>query len=123
MRDELGTKLPLVQLLPARDAVEPISTKEGFGRVAEYAAAVALPYEMLVERAASGAHALRVSSLVPMIRSASVALHAYTLRRDHLPEWAPSFEDLLRFLLADAGIDALFCDHPDIAVGIRNSLC
>jgi glycerophosphoryl diester phosphodiesterase len=123
MRAELGTRLKLLQLLPASDAVSPTLTPETFAPIADYATAVGLPYELLIDRSQGGrAPGLRASSLLSIVRNVGLAVFAYTLRRDRVPEWAPSFEGLLHFLFAELSDGGLFCDHPDIAVRTRNSL-
>jgi hypothetical protein len=43
-------------------------------------------------------------------------VHPYTLRRDALPHGFPTLESLLGTLL-DLGIDGVFTDFPDLAVG------
>jgi glycerophosphoryl diester phosphodiesterase len=122
MRTELGTRLKLLQLLPASDAASPTLTPEIFAPIADYAAAVGLPYELLVDRSGGRAPVLAPSSLLSIVRNAGLTVFAYTLRRDRVPDWAPSFEELLRLLLAEPSVGGLFCDHPDIAVRVRNSL-
>jgi len=51
-----------------------------------------------------------------------LAVHPYTARADALPDWAGDIEKLLKALYCEAGVDGLFCDHPDHAVRVRNAL-
>jgi len=117
MRRELKTELPLVQLLPASDR-PPAAARLPAG-AAEYAAGAGIPFEWLVslERGRVGA-----SPLLASMRRAGLAVHAYTLRRERVPAWAGSFENLLACFFAELRVDGVFCDHPDIAVRVRNSL-
>lgn len=41
-------------------------------------------------------------------------VHAYTFRRDALPEFASSYEELVRFYAKEVGVDGMFTDFPDL---------
>ena len=123
IRTELQTTLPLIQLLPEGSGPWQGIDASDAARLARYAVGVGVPYERLVlPRGGSGCNALRAAPLLDVLRSAGLKIHAYTLRRDKLPPWAPSLEELLRLLLGELGVDGVFCDHPDVAVHIRDSL-
>jgi glycerophosphoryl diester phosphodiesterase len=123
LRTELGTPLKLLQLLSAADAASPTLTLEKLASIADYAAVVGVPYELLVDaHEQGGTPVLAPSSSLSMVRNAGLTVFAYTLRRDQVPAWTPSFEELLRFLFAEPSVGGLFCDHPDVAVRVRNSL-
>jgi len=61
----------------------------------------------------------RPSELVQHARTAGLAIHPYTLRADELPPGFSSFDDLVRFLVVDIGIDGVFTDFPDRVIQLR----
>jgi glycerophosphoryl diester phosphodiesterase len=56
-----------------------------------------------------------------LLRDAGLRLHPYTFRREEVPGYARTFEAWLEFFLVQARVDGLFCDHPDVAVRVRDS--
>jgi glycerophosphoryl diester phosphodiesterase len=122
IRNELGSALKLVQLLPAPDAVDPargVLGGEPLSDIAAHAEGVGLPYGELVAIGAGGA---APNGLADTIRAAGLKLHPYTFREDQLPPWAASFDALLELFLRDIHVDGLFCDFPDLAVRARDRL-
>jgi glycerophosphoryl diester phosphodiesterase len=119
MRAELGTRLQLLQLLPASDGTSPPLTSSALASIARYAGAVGLPYELLVD---DRRPRVAPSRLMSLLGAAELKVFVYTLRRERVPAWAPTFEELLRIMFAELEVDGLFCDHPDVAVRVRNSL-
>jgi len=117
VREELGCRLQLVQLVGEEAEYAPLLTPEGLARVARYADALGPSYKQLV---AEQCFPLRRSSLAERAKRAGLKLHPYTFRRDDLPAYAADFEELLRAFFADVGVDGLFCDQPDIAVRVRD---
>lgn len=117
LRDEFGASWPLVQLLDASQAEvlgkEPAACRE----IAAYAAAVGLPYTALIRSVAGKPVS---SGLAEHLAAAGLVVHPYTLRRDLPPPHGLDYTDVLRFLIEELRIDALFCDHPDDALAIRN---
>jgi glycerophosphoryl diester phosphodiesterase len=119
IRIELRSSLPLIQLLPCSDRE---MTTNDAATLAVHATGVGLPYEQLI--AAPGSHAASPTPtpLGAALRAAGLHVHPYTFRADQVPAWATSFRELLRVFLGDLGVDGVFCDHPDIAVDVRDSL-
>jgi glycerophosphoryl diester phosphodiesterase len=122
IRTELGSRLPLIQLLPWSDRASREITVSDAAALAAHATGVGLPYEQLIAAPSNRSTAPTPAPLAAALRAAGLSIHAYTFRADQLPAWVPSFRDLLRIFLADLGVDGVFCDHPDIAVGVRDSL-
>ncbi|MBN1237143.1 MAG: glycerophosphodiester phosphodiesterase [Gammaproteobacteria bacterium] len=114
-REELGTRLRLVQLTENADVL----TTETLGRIAQYADVVAPHYSQLVTRLHGHPAA---APLVEQIRARGLGLHTYTLRRDDPAVGGSGFERLLEVLYTVAGLDGIFCDHPDVAVRVRARL-
>lgn len=118
VRDDLGCRLKLVQLVGEEPEYAPLLTAEGLARVARYADALGPSYKQLVF--ATDIPPLRKSPLVDAAKRAGLKLHPYTFRRDDLPAFATDLEELLHAFFTDIGVDGLFCDQPDIAVRVRD---
>ena len=108
IRRELGWQGKLVQLIGGKDQ-DALVTAEGLARIATVADGIGPPIERVLD--ATG----KPSGLVERAHAAGLAVHPYTLRRDRLPSWAGSFDDLQGALFA-AGVDGVFSDFPDLTV-------
>jgi glycerophosphoryl diester phosphodiesterase len=108
IRGELGWRGRLVQLVGGRDQDE-LVTPQGLARIATVADGIGPPIERVLD--AEG----RPTDLVAQAHAAGLAVHPYTLRRDRLPAWASSFDELQGALFA-AGVDGAFSDFPDLTV-------
>jgi glycerophosphoryl diester phosphodiesterase len=117
VRVELGTQLRLIQLVSAEHGYSPLLTAAGLRELATHVYGLGPHHSQLV----SGEHGQRprVEPLVHRAHDAGIRLHPYTFRRDELPSYARTLEDCLEFFIAHAGVDGLFCDHPDVAVRVR----
>jgi glycerophosphoryl diester phosphodiesterase len=122
VRTELESTLPLIQLLPCSDRASREIAVSDAATLAAHAIGVGLPFEQLIAAPSDRSNALAPAPLAAALRAAGLGIHAYTFRADQVPAWATSFRDLLRAFLADIGVDGVFCDHPDIAVDVRDSL-
>jgi glycerophosphoryl diester phosphodiesterase len=117
---------PLVQLMAAEGGPRdyaPLCTPEGLQRVAEYASAIGVQKSMVMAESPAGS--LTATSLVRDAHAAGLAVHVWTFRAENnfLPlalrrgESPAAHGDLaaeVRAFIA-AGIDGVFCDHPDVA--------
>ena len=94
----LVTDLPRVQLIASPAQLAPA----GLDEIAGYAVAIGVPAILIY----------RDPALVERAHERELAVHAYTLRADQL---APGFDSLGAEVqaLIDAGVDAVFTDHPD----------
>jgi len=119
VREELGCKLNLVQLVGVEPEYAPLLSTQGLAEVARYADALGPSYAQLVT---SHGALLERSELTNDARRQGLALHPYTFRRDDLPGYATTLDDLLNLFFKDVGVDGLFCDQPDIAVRVRDRL-
>jgi glycerophosphoryl diester phosphodiesterase len=121
VRDELGCKLRLVQLVGVEAGYAPLLSREGLAQVARYADALGPSYTQLlaIDEPRGG---IQRSELAREARRAGLALHPYTFRCDDLPSYATSLDELLSLFFAQVGVDGLFCDQPDVAVRVRDRL-
>jgi glycerophosphoryl diester phosphodiesterase len=122
IRTDLGCPLKLVQLVGPESEYARLLDEDGLAGVAGYAAALGPSYEQLVTGGENPRADPRPARLVDAARRAGLRLHPYTFRRDVLPPFAPSFERLLEFFFVAVRVDGVFCDHPDIAVRVRDAV-
>ena len=115
VREELGSRLALVQLLGKDDDISHGRLEE----IAGYANAIGIPYARLVELTDGR---IEPTSVCREAHELGLGVHPYTFRRDQLPPFSESLEALLAYFYAEVGVDGVFCDHPDIAVGVRDEL-
>jgi glycerophosphoryl diester phosphodiesterase len=125
---------PLVQLMAAEGApwdqspekggnYANMSSAEGLRRVAEYADVVAVQKHMIISEAAGGE--LTPTRLVENAHAAGLQVHGWTYRAENMflpvrfrrgPELAGHGDMAAEVKLhVEAGVDGLFCDHPDVA--------
>ncbi|MGL4513749.1 MAG: glycerophosphodiester phosphodiesterase family protein [Lacipirellulaceae bacterium] len=101
LRADLGCQLPLCQLL---GGAKP-ATREQLAAIASQADSVGPPIDHVLGGDGAGAE------YIDDAHAAGLAVYAYTLRRDALPDWAESEGDVVERLTA-AGIDGYFTDFP-----------
>jgi glycerophosphoryl diester phosphodiesterase len=119
VRNELGCALQLIQLMGPEPEYAALSTPVGLACVASYANGIGPHYSQLIE---ATARPTRPSDVMRSARDAGLRVHAYTFRQDDLPAYARSLESLLEMFLGEVGVDGVFCDHPDVAIRVRDSL-
>jgi glycerophosphoryl diester phosphodiesterase len=126
LREEIGTRIPLIQLIGEKDwspedlpvDFERMRTPEGLAAVAAYARGIG-PWIGQIHSGLDETGAHRTTRLVADAHAAGLLVHTYTFRRDALPDGFGDFEALLRFVLVEQGVDGIFTDHPDLAVRLR----
>jgi glycerophosphoryl diester phosphodiesterase len=119
LKHELGCGLRLIQLVGPEPDYGALLTTTGLRSVSAYACGLGPHYSQLVEE--EGTRRPRRADLALGARDAGLALHAYTFRRDVLPAYARTLEELLELFWIEIGVDGVFCDHPDVAVRVRDS--
>jgi glycerophosphoryl diester phosphodiesterase len=128
---------PLVQLMATEGApwdqspekggnYANMSSAGGLKRVAEYADVVAVQKTMVICEGSAGT--LTPTRLVDDAHAAGLKVHAWTFRAENmfLPVSLRRGTDLAGHgdmaaevrLYVQAGVDGLFCDHPDVARGV-----
>lgn len=116
LRQDLGWQGRLVQLLgenrwgpaPGTD-FDHLKTPAGLAEIAAVADGIGPWVNQVLDEAG------RPTGLVAAARDAGLAVHAYTVRADALPDFAADMPTLLEALRA-AGVTGVFTDFPDIAV-------
>jgi len=117
VRENFGCALPLIQLVEPTPEYAELLTADGLKRVARYAHGLG-PSHTQLARGESGRP--RLTPLAGLARDCGLRLHPYTFRRDELPSYAQTLEELLEFFFVEARVEGVFCDHPDIAVRVRD---
>lgn len=122
LRDELGTSLPLIQLIADASWGEDsavdynfLRTSEGLEYIARYATGIG-PWIGHIYQGRQADGSARLSPLVAQARAHNLAVHPYTLRRDELPEGIDDFDELLDIFIGELRVDGVFTDFPDLVV-------
>ncbi|MEM6690592.1 MAG: glycerophosphodiester phosphodiesterase [Planctomycetota bacterium] len=117
IREDLGCKLRLVQLIGSNDWAEAeadydaIVTKEGLDNVREYADGIG-PWIPLILEPKQGEGEFVVTDLVTNAHEIGLVVHPFTLRADSLPDYASDIKKLAE-MLQEIGVDGFFVDHCD----------
>ena len=120
LREELGTRVRLVQLVYGDENYSNLLDLDGLRELAEFAQGLGPGFEQLVNTGVDCA--VTPSPLFQLARDNGLELHPYTFRRRNLPAYAESLEALLSVFFTDIPVDAVFCDYPDVAVRVRDSV-
>ncbi len=118
LRFELGTKLLLIQLIGEKE-YDYLVTPKGLDMIATYANGIGPSMNRIV-RYRRG----RLIMIVEIVKDAHdrmLAVHPYTFRRDSLPKYANSLEELFRIFYFIVGVDGVFTDFPDAAVKLLHA--
>ena len=117
-----SSQLALVQLIGRDQLGAELLTPAGLRRTAEVAQGIGPHYSQLVVPGAEARADAPIdpAPVVAAAHAAGLRVHPYTFRRDDLPPYAESLEQLLESFFVRVGVDGVFCDHPDIAVRTRD---
>lgn len=118
LREELGTRLRLVQLIAENrwneapvDFVR-LRTAAGIAEIAEYADAIG-PWIPHILRGLTADGQPILSNLVELAHAHGLKVHAFTMRKDALPPRVTSYQQLFDIMVRQAGVDGLFTDFVD----------
>jgi glycerophosphoryl diester phosphodiesterase len=116
IRTELGYQGKLIQLLGEKRGTDGtdydyLQTKAGLEDLAKVADGIGPALQQVVT--GKGKSTLKISDLVQRAHALKLEVHPYTCRADALPAYAASLEELLSVFFLQAGVDGVFCDHPD----------
>lgn len=119
LRDELGYRGRLIQLLGGGDKIGEgntdnarFRTPEGLRELALRVDGIGPPLGEVVKGGDPASR--RITSLVAEAKAAGLAVHPYTARADELPKWAADYGDLIG-VLREAGVAGYFTDFPGLA--------
>ena len=118
LRHDLNCPFRLVQLigdnswLEATTDYDSLRSANGIRRIAESADAIGPDISHLYELQKT--EGVPVSTgLAGLAHDNGLLVHPYTFRADDIPPGFASFEELVRYFVADIGVDGLFTDFPD----------
>jgi glycerophosphoryl diester phosphodiesterase len=119
LRHELGTPLPLIQLIGDNSWGEDggvdydwLQSDAGLDDIAGYADGIG-PWIMQLYRGRDDDGRPRISDLAERAHVRGLLVHPYTFRADQLPPGMASFDDLQQLFLIDLRVDGIFTDFPD----------
>ena len=102
---ELGTKLPLIQLISSSWLYAGMWTEKGLDEIATYANGIG-PSKAIIENN---------PAYVKWAHARGLVVHPYVFRKDQVPYKYKSFVDELNQFYFVYDVDGLFTDFPDIA--------
>jgi glycerophosphoryl diester phosphodiesterase len=109
-----GCRLRMIQLTGGETTKY---SEGGWGRFMQetsaYADGVGPTLDWLVQTSTTGG--VESSGFVQAAHAAQLTVHPYTVRRDQLPKWTKSIEELHRMLIVDLQVDGFFTDFPDLS--------
>jgi glycerophosphoryl diester phosphodiesterase len=121
IRDELGSKLKLVQLIGENSWNESstdydvLKSAEGLRQLAEYADGIG-PWIMQLHSLAEIDGQPISTGYVSAAHKAGLVVHPYTFRDDQLPPGFENMREMVDWFVGTLHIDGLFTDFPDLAV-------
>ena len=115
MRFQLGTKLPLIQLISGSPKQDFLITPAGLNDIATYANGIG-PSKRRIED--DNGNSIANNALVRMAHMRGLLVHPYTFRADQVPLGYASFESELRRFYEEYGVDGLFTDQPNFAAQV-----
>ena len=121
VREELGCRLKLVQLLAENSWGESdtdydhLKTARGLAEVAEYADGLGPWIGQLYTLAEIDGHPIS-TGLVKMAHEVGLTVHPFTFRADALGPGFETYEEMVRWFVETIRVDGLFTDFPDLAV-------
>ncbi len=109
LRFELGSRLPLVQLVGAGAGQDALVSAAGLDEIARYAEGIGIDKRRLEAPGGAG------RELVGAAHARGLFVDAWTFRRDAVGPAHASFAAELAAFAFDLGVDGVFADHPDAA--------
>jgi glycerophosphoryl diester phosphodiesterase len=120
LRNELGCKVRLVQLIAenswneSRTDYDHLKTAEGLREIAAIADAIGPWTSQLYRLAQIDGHPVS-TGLASAAKAVGLDVPPYTFRADELGAGFETFDEMIRWFVAELSIDGLFTDFPDLA--------
>ncbi len=92
-------------------------TPNAMSKIAKYADGIGPWKPMLVSNESTKSN-LIISEMMRLAHQAQLKVHPYTFRADpeRIPEYAASFDDMVKIFVTKVGVDGIFTDFPDKAL-------
>lgn len=110
LRHDLGTELPLVQLIGDTAEEDAMTEPGGLAFIASYAQAVG-PWKGRIESA--DGESTGGADWVRQVQGMGLQVHPWTFRDDDLPAAHATLLSEIQRFVKDYGVDGLFTDHTD----------
>lgn len=118
LRFELGSGVPLVQIIDEGPAFDAMTTPQGLDRIAIYADAIAPEKRRVEDRFG---RAVAQNALVRSAQARGLTVYPFTFGMDGpIACWA-RFEAELKRFFTDHGVDGVFTDFPERALAVLGS--
>lgn len=88
----------------------------GMQKIAKYADGVGPDWRMLIENEWSKVGAVRLSPMVSAIQDAKLECHVHTVRKETLPSYARTMDEMFSILFKQTGANVVLTDFPDLGV-------
>ena len=95
---------------------EPLMTFDGMKEVSRYATGTGPSYDMIIDKDKSKQGSIVITDFVANTHNNNMICHPYTVRKDKLPHYVTSVDELYDALYFKADVDGLFTDFTDLAV-------
>jgi len=124
IRASHGDRFALVQLIGENEWAmndidyDAMREPEALREIATYADGIGPPFDRLIEPKVGGE--IEVTEMFRVARELGLEIHPFTFRRESMPEGV-ALEDLLGLFMHELKVEALFTDHTDVAVRVRDS--
>ena len=121
LKHEHKTKIKLLQLIGenrwqiSSTDFDYLKTEVGLSEVSGYADGIG-PWINHVVTGKNLSRDFKLTGLVKMAHHLNLKVHPYTLRKDRLPDYAGTFDDLLHIFFNVAKVDGVITDFPDQAI-------
>lgn len=116
LREDYETDLPLIQLLAPNEWEEAnvdydqLMQHPGLMRISKYADGIGLWFRQIKDEPNQHPSYVVNPSIVDDAHSLGLKVHVYTFRKDALPSYVESFDELQELFLFDYGVDGIFTD-------------
>jgi len=117
IRNELGYRGRLIQLLDGSAENKTFTTRAGLEQVSKVADGIGPALDYVVTPQTNGTY--RITDLVTNAHALKLEVHPFTFRADDLPKYAATLEELFRVFFLEARVDGVFTDFPDRGVAFR----
>ena len=118
IRNDLGCKLPIVQLIGENDwsesetDYEALRAPEGIAELANTVDGIG-PWLRQLYAVDTNSGQPSSTGLAELAHESGLKVHPYTFRADELPPGFACFEGLVRFFREELGVEGVFTDFPD----------
>ncbi len=124
VRTEMGAKMKMVQLIgeeadcPGANYKKMMSD-EGLAKVAEYANGIGPWYQQIIDENGNNDKEPVINpNLVKDAHKHNLVVHPYTFRKDEIPKYVDSVEELMQKFYFEVDVDGLFTDFPDLGIKV-----